>query len=153
MKAKDLIKLAEEDDKKDKNPDLSKAMDDAGWVTHWSGNLVEYECPNYEDGRLQVFDFGSWHWMVKGVVVNSGNTHQSLAAFVRENFGLNLGKVEKPEESFRKRVIKESLAGDVEKIMDEIVTAMETEYKDDEKLAEALDYLEQARDIISKKKL
>jgi hypothetical protein len=51
------------------------------------------------------------------------------------------------------RRLHEYLASDVERIMDKIVTAIETTHKDDEQLAKALDLLEEARDILANKRM
>jgi hypothetical protein len=94
-RAKRIIKLSEQGAGIPTDLELDQILD--GWVTHWSGNQIEYVCPTLPEGRLQVFDFGSWHWLVNGAVVNSGSDYQSLAEFLRDEFGLSLEKVGKEE--------------------------------------------------------
>jgi len=96
MRARRLIQLVEQDkETKVEAPDLSNVLD--GWVTKWSGTQVEYECPTMEDGVLQVFEDRSWHWKVRGEIVESGSTYQSLAEFMKDNFSVTIEKIEDEE--------------------------------------------------------
>jgi len=97
-RAKRIIKLSEQGHGIPTDLELDQVLD--GWVTKWSGSHVEYECPTFPEGRLQVFDFGSWHWLEKGMVVNSGNNYQSLAEFLRDKFGLSLKKTKPIKKEF-----------------------------------------------------
>ncbi len=91
-KAKIIINLCEQEkETKVEAPDLSNVLD--GWVTKWSGTHVEYECPTLEDGVLQVFEDRSWHWKVRGEIVDSGDTYQSLSGFLKDNFGVTIEKI------------------------------------------------------------
>lgn len=102
-RAKRIIRLSEQEKEvKVDAPDLSNVLD--GWVTHWSGVHVEYECPTVEDGKLQVFEDRSWHWMVRGQIVESGMTYQSLAEFLKDHLGVTINKIEdEPTESLKEQ--------------------------------------------------
>lgn len=104
-KARKIIHLVEQGAGVKVVPDLDKILD--GWVTHIDSNYISYECPNFPNGRLQVFDFGSWQWLENGVVVNSGDTYQSLSKFLRDKFGLSLVKAEPVKKEIKNK--KESL--------------------------------------------
>ena len=96
-KAKKLINLVEQEKNNKVPPEVDKMLN--GWITKWDGseNFIEYECPTMEDGVLQVFEDRSWHWKVRGEIVESGSTYQSLAEFMKDNFSVTIEKIEDEE--------------------------------------------------------
>lgn len=151
MRARRLIRLAEQDkETKVEAPDLSNVLD--GWITHWSGEHVEYECPTMEDGVLQVFEDRSWHWKVRGEIVDSGNTYQSLAEFLKDNLNITIEKINGEfEDTTESLKIKEQISADeVLKVIGEMSDAVEHQGVSNPELAYfMLNYLQANSDDIA----